>query len=562
MPTFTIAKLLAHALYLNEVKRIYGIIGTSILDFLDALYDYRNEINFITTRHEQVAVSAADGEARVTGRIGVAAVHAGPGFLNSLISLSIAMKDRVPVLLITGGVRRRLKGTDAWLEIDQENVGKSLSKGYYRINRANEALDMIKDAFKTLLSKPKGPVIIEVPEDAWNEKISINEKDIENLKTSEEKIGIPKIEDIREIASRMKKAKRPLILACGELTMNKDFKPEILKEVLERTGSYLITSGNGRGAISEEENRNLGRSGYGGGNLIADNALENCDFLLVLGNEFDDTTTYAYTLLPSGEVFVISLDEAVKKRPAYYEHINYDPLLFLEALNNELNEQRMRKEDWDNMINEFRKRWKAALEEAINRRFEKSVNASRFFSMLNKALPRKRILTGGQGVHILYTYDFIEIIEPRTFLAATNLGAMGYAFPASIGAKIAKMDYEVISVVGDGDFMMTVQDLETLKRENIPLKIIVVNDNSYRVLYQRQIIQKQKRIYETLLTNPDFVQLANSFGIKAMRIENDEEISSAIDKFVSSKEAFLLELVTDPNDLPPLNIKQTLEMSM
>lgn len=120
----TVAQLIAEALLINDVKRVYGIIGTSIVDFIDALYDYRNKIDFITTRHEQVAVSAADGEARVTAHFGVAAVHAGPGFMNSLISLAIAMKDRIPVLLITGGVRRRLRETNAWLEVDQEDIAK------------------------------------------------------------------------------------------------------------------------------------------------------------------------------------------------------------------------------------------------------------------------------------------------------------------------------------------------------------------------------------------------------------------------------------------------------
>jgi acetolactate synthase-1/2/3 large subunit len=139
---------------------------------------------------------------------------------------------------------------------------------------------------------------------------------------------------------------------------------------------------------------------------------------------------------------------------------------------------------------------------------------------------------------------------------------MGYAFPAAIGAKISNMNDEVIAILGDGEFMMTVQDLETLKREKIPLKIIIVNDNSYRVLYLRQVVQKQGRIYETLLSNPDFVALANSFGIEGIRVDNDDKIDEAINKLLNSKESYLVELVIDPNDLPPLNLKQTLAMSI
>ena len=202
------------------------------------------------------------------------------------------------------------------------------------------------------------------------------------------------------------------------------------------------------------------------------------------------------------------------------------------------------------------------IEEALNRKYSNAVNPSRFFYFLDKMTPENRIVTGGQGVHIIYAYDFFKIYRPRTFLASTTLGAMGYAFPAAIGAKISNMNEEVIAILGDGEFMMTVQDLETLKREKIPIKIIVVNDNSYRVLYLRQVIQKQGRIYETLLTNPDFVALANSFGINGIRVNSDDKIDEAINKLLSSKESCLVELLIDPNDLPPLNLKQTLTMSM
>jgi len=319
----TVAKLIAEALLINDVKRVYGIIGTSIVDFIDALYDYRDRINFITTRHEQVAVSAADGEARITAHFGVAAVHAGPGFMNSLISLAIAMKDRVPILLITGGVRRRLRGTDAWLEVDQENIAKAIVKKYLRISKSSEALEILKEAFRNLSTCPRGPIVIEVPEDVWNEKLELKAEDLESLKIKENIPERPPQNIVKEITNSLINSKRPLILACGELVYNKYFESQYLINLAEKTGSYIVTTGNARGACSEDHERSLGRCGFGGGNIVADNAIENCDFLLVLGNEFDDTTTYAYTLLPKGDVFVISKDDSVRKRPKYYELLNY-----------------------------------------------------------------------------------------------------------------------------------------------------------------------------------------------------------------------------------------------
>jgi acetolactate synthase-1/2/3 large subunit len=562
MAQVTVAKLIAEALLINDVKRIYGIIGTSILDFIDALYDYQDRINFITTRHEQVAVSAADGEARVTANFGVAAVHAGPGFMNSLISLAIAMKDRIPVLLITGGVRRRLRGTDAWLEVDQESIAKAIVKKYLRISKSSEAIEILGEAFRNLSTYPRGPVVIEVPEDVWNEKLELKSEDLEFLKIKEAISERPPQNIVKEIANSLINSKRPLILACGELVYNKHFESQYLISLAEKTGSYIVTSGNARGACSEAHERSLGRCGFGGGNMVADNAIENCDFLLVLGNEFDDITTYAYTLLPKGEVFVISKDDSANKRPRYYEFLNYEPLSFLKELNEQISgKYTHNKNEWDSKILEWKNQWIRMIEEALNKKYSNAVNPSKFFYFLDKLAPKNRIITGGQGVHILYAYDFIKIYKPRTFLASTNLGAMGYAFPAAIGAKISNMNDEVIAILGDGEFMMTVQDLETLKREKIPLKIIIVNDNSYRVLYLRQVVQKQGRIYETLLSNPDFVTLANSFGIEGIRVDNDDKIDEAINKLLNSKESYLVELVIDPNDMPPLNLKQTLAMS-
>ncbi len=565
MKDLTIAQIIAKTLHLNGVERIYGLIGTSILDFIDTLYDFRNEINLITTRHEQVAVSAADGEARTKGNIGVAAVHAGPGFLNSMISLAISMKDRVPVLLITGGVRRRLRGTDAWLEINQGSLARSLQSNYFLVERPNEILDVLFNVFDKLYGNPRLPAVLEIAEDIWKEKISLSDKDLESLgKKNEIKEEYPKDEIVKETFKKLKEAKKPLILACGELTFSKKFKEDYLIEVAEKTGSYIITSGNGRGACSEDNPRSLGRAGFGGGNLVADNALENCDFLLVLGNEFDDTTTYAYTLLPEGETYVISQDPSVEKRPRYYELFKHDPSSFLEALKKEAEKHpKENKNAWDVIVEEYKKRWNSLLEEALSRKYENVANPSKFFKALDKRLPKNRIISGGQGVHIVYTYDFIKIYKPRTFLASTNLGAMGFALPAAMGAKLANPDAEVLAVLGDGEFMMTVQDLETIKRENIALKTIIVNDNSYRVLYLRQLVQKAGRIYETLLTNPDFVKLSESFGINATKVSKDEEIEKAIEEMLMHKdEPFLVELVIDVNDVPPMNIQQTLKMSM
>ena len=564
MYEYSIASLLAETLYRHGVSRIYGIIGTTILDFIDTLYEYRDKIHLVTTRHEQVAVSAADGEARVTGRLGVAVVHAGPGFLNATISLGIALRDRVPLLLISGGVRRRLYGTQSWLEIDQGRVSSAIAKNYWRINRPEEAPEYIVEAIREAYTTPRGPVVLEIAEDIWRSRVSIREDFFE---ATRELPGVETTIDenmVREIAEKLASAEKPLLFVCGEVVASPLFSSSTLYRLSEKLDIPVIVSGNARGACSEDKPRCLGRVGFGGGSIVADKVFEESDYMLVLGNEFDDIHTYAYTMLPQGDIVVASLDPAVEKRPPYYDYIKIDPAQLLNRIVEYIEEKNLRvdKNNWWNKINNYKKQWSMMLSEALSRRYTNTVNPALFFRKLNDRLPRKRIVSSGQGTHILYTYDFLDIYEPRTFLAATSLGAMSYALPAAIGAKLAKPDYEVVAVVGDGDFMMTIQDLETIERENIPVKIIVVNDNAYRVLYLKQVIQKNSRIYGTLLGNPDFVKLAESMKIRAMRVDSNDLVDEGIEFLLSEPEPVLVELVIDRNDIPPLNMDYTLKMSI
>ncbi|MGC8949508.1 MAG: thiamine pyrophosphate-binding protein, partial [Thermoprotei archaeon] len=434
----TVAQVLAETLKKHGTSRIYGLVGTTILDFIDTLYEYSSDINFITTRHEQVAVSAADAEARVTGKAGVAVVHAGPGLLNSAIALGIAHKDRVPLLLITGGVRRRLKGTNAWLEIDQESIAKSVSKYYRRIRNPDEVLIALREAFESIYKPPRSVAIIEIPEDLWFQKIQVKGNFLEGMEFVPHEEDIP-VSIVENIIDKFVRSKKPLIYTCGELTVHGRFSQEMLLDLAERLDSYIVVSGNARGSCPEDHFKCLGRIGFGGGNIVADNAFQSSDFVLVLGNEFDDLHTYGYTMLPSGDVIVVSKDPEVFKRPNYYEIIEHDPTSFLKILHKMVKERNLRvsKETWNQEISKYRKLWTEMLNDALSRKYENKVNPSLFFKELDSVLPRDRIITAGQGTHIVYVYDYMKIYMPNSFLASTNLGAMSYAFPAAIGAKLA-----------------------------------------------------------------------------------------------------------------------------
>jgi acetolactate synthase-1/2/3 large subunit len=205
--------------------------------------------------------------------------------------------------------------------------------------------------------------------------------------------------------------------------------------------------------------------------------------------------------------------------------------------------------------------WNSMVEEALLRKYSNFVNPSKFFKLLSEKLPEKSVVVAGQGTHILYTYVFMKFRSPKKFLAATNLGAMGYAFPAALGAKLALSDHEVIAVAGDGEFMMTAHDLETAVRENIPVKVVIVNDMSYRVLLLRQKMQKRERIIGTLLTNPSFEELAKAFRAEGLTVKRDEDIEYAIRTMLESNKPFIVELQVSQEDVPPLNIEPSIRMA-
>ncbi len=543
-----------------NVKRIYGLIGTSILDFIDVLYDYKNDIRFITTRHEQVAVNMADAEGRLTNKPGVAIVHVGGGFLNSLVSVAMAYKDSSPMILISGAVRNRVAGLNSMYEVDQINIIKPITKAQFRVSQPEDILNALVNAYNIASSPPYGPTYIEVTEDIWTYTYDY---DLEKCRSNPASPPMPTDENVRIVTDYIKRSEKPVILVGGGI--NNIHSSKMLLKLTEYLKMPIVSTGGGRGVFPEDNPLSLGRIGFGGGSLYSDRAFEESDLVIALGCGLSDISTYSYNILPKGGIILVNLDEKTDEKPVPYSEWFYvDANLFLEKLVNMIMNIELRKDyvSWWSEINKWRKGWNAILNDALNRVYEGFVNPSRFFKRLDEKLNmEKTIVTAGQGMHILYTYSFMRIRSPKTYLVATNLGAMGFAFPAALGAKLVNPEYNVISIVGDGEFMMTIQDIETAVREKIPVKVIIVNDNSYRVLYYRQKLQKGGRLIGTLLTNPDFKKLAESFGAEAETLNDNSKIDDAIDNMLESDKPYILELQIHPDDVPPLNLDASLKMT-
>ncbi len=545
-----VSELLVRSLETYGVKRAYGLVGTSILEVMDALYG--SSIRYTSTRHEQVAVSMADAEGRLTGKPGVAFVHGGPGFLNSLVSVTNAWKDCSPMLLVAGAVKRRMVGMDSWLEVPESAMVSSVVKKAWRIERGSEAGKTFAEAYSLAASPPFGPVFIEVPEDVWTQEAG---RDVVSPQVRLARLA--KEDEVSKVADALGRAKRPLIVVGGGV--NTPEGASALEVLLSKVEVPVVSSGNGRGAVSEGDSKVLGRIGFGGGNSVADGALVQADVVVCLGCGLSDVSTYGFNLTPKGEAFMVDLDPLWDRKPIPCAmHADCDATDFVSKLGKVTSELKMQ-EDWRKYIDGERRAWSALLVTAESRSKQGFVNPARFLRSLDRSMPKDVVLAVGQGIHVLYAYAFVRVRSSRSFLAATNMGSMGFVFPAALGAKMVFPEREVMGIMGDGEFLMTMQDLETAVREKVGAKIVIVNDNSYRVLLMRQKIQKMGRVFGTTHTNPDVVKIAEAFGAEGLMVDSDDKVDEAV-KFVTGKSdvPLLLELRVDPEDLPPLNVQGSL----
>jgi acetolactate synthase I/II/III large subunit len=544
-----VSELLVRSLETYGVLRAYGLIGTSILELMDALSG--SKIRYMSTRHEQVAVSMADAEGRVTGRPGVAFVHGGGGFLNSLVSVTNAWKDGSPMILVAGAAKRRMVGMDSWLEVPQASMIESVVKRVWRVEKGVEAGRIFADAYSLAISPPKGPVYMEVPEDVWTQEAGSG---VLNLSATAGKEAHE--DDAGRVAEALARAQRPLLVVGGGA--NSPEGASALASLLLQVEVPVVSTGNGRGAVPEDHPMSLGRIGFGGVRF-ADAALARADVVVCVGCGLSDVSTYGFNITPKGDVLAVNMDPLWDKKPIPYAmHADCDAAAFTEKLAQVSKGIRM-KDDWRSRIDNERKAWNAVLLESESARKRGFVNPAHFLRALDGVLPRDAILATGQGLHQVYVYAILKVRSNRSFLAATNMGSMGFVFPAALGAKASFPEREVVAVMGDGEFLMTVQDMETAVREKIGAKIVVINDNSYRVLLMRQKVQKMGRTFGTTHTNPDLAKLAWDFGAEGIAVDSDDKVQEAVE-FVMRKSdvPVLVELRVDPEDLPPVNLMGSL----
>jgi len=552
------AQALARALLKMGTTRLYGIIGTSNVAFVDALYDLRDQIRYISCRHEQVAASMADAEGRLTGRPGVVLVHSGPGALNAMISAGNAYKDCSPMMIITGAVKRRLVKCDGMFEVDHRRLFAPLCKGTFRAESTAEIPRIFSQAYRAAMSGARGPVLIEVPEDVWSEKAQV---DIEGMALTVDAPPPVSRADVKAALEMIGTAKLPLVLSGGGVAYSHS-SAELVR-FAEALSVPVITTGNGRGTIPETHALCLGRPGFGGFNLVADKALEKCDALLCLGAAISDMTTWEFTApIGAKSIMIVNISPGcLASQAPKAKLVLGDVGDFLRQALTELGPRRESpRPAWSEALAEAKQTWEMQLW-ACTTHQGKLPCPGYVIKQLAGKVPEDTIVSVGAGMHITYPIAYMPCTHPLSCFPLVNFASMGFGLAAAMAAKAVHPDRTVLAILGDGDFMMTVQDLETAVREGLDIKIVILNDFRYGVLNLRQRLQFGGRIIGTEHNNPDFAQLAKCFGAAGYRLDSPEQVDQVLDAALAEKGVAVVDVVIERDGLPPVNYEAFLRMS-
>lgn len=528
------------------VKTIFGYPGGQTIPFYDMLYDA--DLDHILVRHEQCAAHAADGYARASGRVGVCLATSGPGATNLVTGIATAYMDSSPILAITGQVPTHLIGNDAFQEADIVGITMPITKHSFQPKDPNLIPSMIKSSFEIAASGRPGPVLIDVPKEVQEGELSsFDDSLIETPGYNPTTKG--NIRQIRKACDLIKEAKRPMILAgAGVIISNACCELEKLAHTIN---APVMTSLLGKGAIDETDDLALGMLGMHG-RKVSNDYINESDLLIAIGIRFSDRTTGRLdSFLPDTKVIHIDIDPAeIGKNVDVDLPIVGDAHNVLTSLNNSLKDYKVSQDvlKWSNMIQEKKQELRPRVTYS-----DIPLKPQTVIKEIAEVLTPESILTTDVGQNQMWAAHFFEIQKPRKFISSGGLGTMGFGFPAAIGAKVACPEDSVVSICGDGGFLMVCQELATVREYDIPVIAVVFENRTLGMVYQWQSLLYNERHSQTLLGNsPDFVKLAESFGVNAVRISKPGETKEELASAIKDNEPILLNVVIDSQEALPM----------
>ncbi|MCF6156069.1 MAG: biosynthetic-type acetolactate synthase large subunit [Candidatus Brocadia sp.] len=532
------SQILLDALIREGVEYIFGIPGGANLPLFDALYE--SPIKFILTRHEQGAGHAADGYARATGKVGVCLATSGPGATNLVTAIATAYMDSVPMVAITGQVKTFLIGNDAFQEADIIGITRPITKHSYLVKDVKDLARIVKEAFYITNTGRRGPVLIDLPVDITLEKceeIIPTEVDLPGYKPRYE----GNIRQIKIAAEEINNSGRPVVYTGGGIVAS-DSSKELL-ELAEKGNLPVTTTLMGLGGFPEDHDLSLGMLGMHG-TVYANFAVTECDLLIAIGSRFDDRVTGKIDeFAPHAKIIHIDVDPAsISKTIKVDIPIVGDAKNILQELNKHIHFAE--RKEWFDKI----KSWKEKNPLLYNKS-ENVIKPQYVIEQICDAGKGNVIITTEVGQNQMWAAQFFTYTKPRTFLSSGGLGTMGYGFPAAIGAQLGCPDKIVVDIAGDGSIQMNIQELSTVARLNIPVKIAILNNGYLGMVRQWQELFYNKRYSGVNLNgNPDFVKLAEAYGAKGFLVEKKEQVRPTIEKAFSIKCPVIMDFRIDPTE--------------
>lgn len=538
------AEVLLRCLVAEEVKTIFGYPGGAIMPVYDALYHYADQLDHILVRHEQGAIHAAQGFARASGKTGVVFATSGPGATNLVTGLADALIDSTPVVCITGQVFAHLLGTDAFQETDVVNTTIPVTKWNVQVAEAKDIAPAVAKAFYIARTGRPGPVLIDITKNAQNELIEEFEyKKCERIRTYRAKPELQHLQ-VQAAANLINSAKKPYILA-GQGVLLSNASAE-LKAFSEKTGIPVACTLLGLGCIPTDHPNYVGYLGMHGN--YGPNVLTNeCDVLIGIGMRFDDRVTGNVSkYAKQAKVVHIDIDKAeINKIIKTEAFVHADAKDALTALTQACN-----KNSHGEWINQFTKLNGVEYEKVIHHELNSAgeIKMAEVIHQLSNLTKGEAVVVTDVGQHQMVTSRYYKLKNARTHITSGGAGTMGFSLPAAMGAKLGVPDKQVVAVIGDGGYQMTIQELGTIMQYEIPLKVLVLNNNFLGMVRQWQQLFHGKRYSFTEMQNPDFVKIAEAYKIPAVKVEKRENLNEALQKMLDAKTSYFLEVVVGKED--------------
>jgi acetolactate synthase-1/2/3 large subunit len=532
------AQILCESLVKEGVEVIFGFPGGSVLPLYDTFPQYP-QLRHVLVRHEQGAAHAADGYARATGKVGVCLATSGPGATNLVTGIANAHLDSSPIIAITGQVARPFIGKDAFQEIDITGITVPITKHNYLVLKAEELATVVKEAFHIARTGRPGPVLIDIPRDVFVEEANFHYPDKVNINGYKPILkGHPS--QVKKAANLINESKRPVILAGRGVIISSAY-PE-LKELAEKAQIPVITTLLGIGCFPEDHVLSLGMIGMHG-MAYANLAVCAADLVIAIGMRFDDRATGKVSgFAPHAQIVHIDIDPAeIGKNVRVDVPIVGDVKHVLRELNKQVVVQTHL--DWIEQVEEWRRDHPAVVIRETDELLPQFV-----IRKIYEVTQGNAIIVTGVGQNQMWAAQHFWYNKPNTLISSGGLGTMGFELPAAIGAKVGKPDEPVWAVAGDGGFQMTIQELATAAQDNIAVKIAILDNGFLGMVRQWQELFYKKNYVATPLSNPDFVKVAEAYGIPGLRVTDKKLVVAAIQRAMEHDGPFLIDFVVEPEE--------------